>query len=78
MVEGDFAPGALATVQRKDVGQALDLAETLGLDLPALKLNLTLWDRMMTNGDGDLDHSGMIRIYKQHKVPETSENAPRH
>ncbi|MDI6028059.1 NAD(P)-dependent oxidoreductase [Corticibacterium sp. UT-5YL-CI-8] len=70
MIDGNFAPGGRATTQRKDVRQALDLAGALGLDLPALKLNLALWDRMVARGDGDLDHSGIIRIYEKSGAAE--------
>ncbi len=65
MIEGAFEPGGRATVQRKDIAQAVDLARSLGLDLPATELNLTLWDRMIAQGDGNLDHSGLIRIYEK-------------
>ncbi|MCB2099883.1 MAG: NAD(P)-dependent oxidoreductase [Rhodobacterales bacterium] len=61
MVDGDFTPGGRATVQRKDMQQALDLAAALGLDLPATTLNRDLYDRLIAQGDGDLDHSALIR-----------------
>jgi 3-hydroxyisobutyrate dehydrogenase-like beta-hydroxyacid dehydrogenase len=61
MVEGDFRPGARMTVQRKDMAQALDLASVLGLDLPATALNRDLYDRLIGAGDGDLDHSALVR-----------------
>lgn len=63
MVDGAFTPGGRAVVQRKDVMQACELAAESGIDLPALQLNLTLWDRLIAEGDGDLDHSGLYRIY---------------
>lgn len=64
MVERKFTPGGRARVQRKDITQALTLAEQVGIDLPALKLNLAHWEKMIAQGDGDLDHSGIIKIYR--------------
>jgi 3-hydroxyisobutyrate dehydrogenase-like beta-hydroxyacid dehydrogenase len=65
MIEGRFVPGGRATVVRKDVRQALEFAEHLGLDLPALRTNLAQWEKLIAAGDGDLDHSGIIRLYQK-------------
>jgi 3-hydroxyisobutyrate dehydrogenase-like beta-hydroxyacid dehydrogenase len=62
MIEGDFAPGGRVKIQRKDVAQALDLAESVGLELPSLRLSLGLWDKMIARGWGDLDHSALIKL----------------
>jgi 3-hydroxyisobutyrate dehydrogenase-like beta-hydroxyacid dehydrogenase len=64
MLEGTFDPGGRATTQRKDIAQVVDLAREMHVELPATELNLSLWDRMIDQGDGDLDHSAIIRIYK--------------
>ncbi|SDE26673.1 NAD(P)-dependent oxidoreductase [Rhodospira trueperi] len=61
MVEGRFTPGGRVTTQRKDLAQALDLAETLGLDLPATALTMALYDRLIAAGDGNLDHAALVR-----------------
>ena len=63
MVSGDYTPGGRAATQRKDIAQALALAKTMGVDLPASRLNLRLYDRLIAAGDGDLDHSALYRIY---------------
>ncbi|MCF8482284.1 MAG: NAD(P)-dependent oxidoreductase [Rhodospirillum sp.] len=65
MVDGAFIPGGRATVQRKDLQQALDLAGQVGIDLPATALSRDLYDRMIALGWGDLDHSGLFKIYDQ-------------
>jgi 3-hydroxyisobutyrate dehydrogenase-like beta-hydroxyacid dehydrogenase len=62
MVTGAFAPGGRARIQRKDVDQALELARSLRLELPASELSLTLWDEMIARGWGDLDHSALIKL----------------
>lgn len=61
MVDDSFAPGARATVQRKDMDQALELACELGIDLPATALSRDLYDRLIASGGGDLDHAALIK-----------------
>jgi 3-hydroxyisobutyrate dehydrogenase-like beta-hydroxyacid dehydrogenase len=62
MVSGDFRPGGKATTQRKDLAQALDLAAELGLEMPATRLNKELYDHLIADGFGDLDHSALIKV----------------
>nr|WP_281396721.1 NAD(P)-dependent oxidoreductase [Roseospira visakhapatnamensis] len=62
MVEGAFTPGARATTQRKDLDQALALAEAVGVTLPATTLARDLYDRLIARGEGDLDHAALIRV----------------
>jgi 3-hydroxyisobutyrate dehydrogenase-like beta-hydroxyacid dehydrogenase len=62
MVSGDFRPGGKATTQRKDLAQALDLAAELGFKMPATHLNKGLYDRLIDDGFGDLDHSALIKV----------------
>jgi len=64
MVKQSFAPGGRSRIQRKDVQLALDLGEAVDMALPSTSRNMELWDRMMERGWGDLDHSGLIRIYE--------------
>lgn len=63
MVRGDFRPGGRSVTQLKDLDQALALAAELGLDLPALRLSRSLFRRLVDRGDGDLDHSALIRLF---------------
>lgn len=60
MVEEDFAPRAKCSIQRKDVAEAIQLADAVGLELPSLRANLALWNHMVDNGMADLDHSALI------------------
>ena len=62
MVTGAFEPGGRVRIKRKDVDQALALARSLGLELPASALSLALWDEMIARGWGDLDHSALIKL----------------
>ncbi len=61
MITGNFDPGARATVQRKDMDQALELAAELGIELPATRLSRDLYDKLIAQGDGGLDHAALIR-----------------
>ncbi|MEM7705318.1 MAG: NAD(P)-dependent oxidoreductase [Pseudomonadota bacterium] len=61
MISGDFAPGAKSEVQLKDLRTAHELAESLGLSLPVLRLTESLFEAMCDAGHQELDHSGLFR-----------------
>jgi len=61
MIENDFRPGGAARWQLKDTNAALAYSQKLGLTLPVARLVDSLFQAMVANGDGDLDHSGLIR-----------------
>ncbi len=66
MVTGNFEPGGRASYQLKDVREALQVMEELGLDLPMLKQNGALWVEMVEGrGMAELDHSGVLRLYEK-------------
>lgn len=60
MVNEDFQARARSTIQLKDMRAAASLAEAVGIDLPGLMTNLGLWERLIEDGAGDLDHSALI------------------
>lgn len=62
MVDQTFDPGGKATTQRKDLVQALELAQQLGIELPATALNRDLYDKLIEMGGGELDHSALIKV----------------
>lgn len=62
MVESDYRLGARCTTQRKDMHQALQFADTLGLDMPATALSRGLYDRLIEEGGADLDHSALFKL----------------
>jgi len=62
MRDGDFRPGGKVVTQRKDLHQALELTDELGLKLPATRLNLDLYERLVASGGGELDHSALIKV----------------
>ena len=65
MIDGNFAPGGRSTTQRKDLKQALDLAGQCELDMPATRLTLELYDRLIAEGGADLDHSALFKLYSR-------------
>jgi 3-hydroxyisobutyrate dehydrogenase-like beta-hydroxyacid dehydrogenase len=66
MIEDRFTPGGPAKWQLKDTRNALAYAESVGLSLPVASLVDSLFADMVSHGDGDLDHSGLIRELRRH------------
>lgn len=62
MIARDFRPGGTAKHQVKDTTTATEFGRTVGLDLPVLHLVDRLFAEMVEQGDGDLDHSAIIRV----------------
>ncbi|MDQ0871041.1 3-hydroxyisobutyrate dehydrogenase-like beta-hydroxyacid dehydrogenase [Arthrobacter sp. V1I9] len=56
---GDFTGGGSARNQLKDLGFVLDAATTRGLELPVSTAVNELFEEMVANGDGALDHTGI-------------------
>ena len=61
MIDDSFVAGAHSTTQRKDMDQAIELALSLGLNLPATTMNRDLYDQMIEAGHGNLDHAALIK-----------------
>ncbi len=65
MVRRAFEPGGRATLQLKDVRLMCELADSVGLDSPTLKNSRAQWEKFVhEKGLGDLDHSGLFRLYE--------------
>ncbi|NQU59265.1 MAG: NAD(P)-dependent oxidoreductase [Rhodospirillales bacterium] len=62
MIDRAFAPGGKAVTQRKDLSQALGLADEVDIEMPATSLNMALYDQLIEGGDGGLDHSALIKV----------------
>lgn len=70
MIQRDFAPGGPAKWQLKDTRTAVALAASLDLELPLARLVDTLFADMVANGDGELDHSGVLReLLRRNRLP---------
>lgn len=61
MLEGNFQPGGPAKWQYKDTHTAVALMETLSLELPVTRQVDELFHDLVEHGDGELDHSALIR-----------------
>ena len=65
MIDGNFAPGAKATTQYKDMKQAVELGEYYDLELPATELGKQLFKRLIDGGGANLDHSALIKVIEK-------------
>lgn len=61
MIASNFVPGGPAKYQVKDTQTALAFARGVGLSLPMLSTADRVFADMIDHGDGDLDHSAVIR-----------------
>jgi len=64
MIEGQFRAGARINTQCKDLRQAIDLGRLHEQRLPATELNLSLFQSLVEAGEGNLDHSALIRAIR--------------
>jgi len=61
IIENNFVPGGPAKWQLKDIRNALTYAQTVRLSLPVASLVDSLFHDMVRHGDGELDHSALVR-----------------
>lgn len=65
MVRRDFVPGGRAELQLKDVRLICELAKSVGLKSPTLENCRNQWEHFVhEKGHGDLDHSGLFKLYE--------------
>jgi 3-hydroxyisobutyrate dehydrogenase-like beta-hydroxyacid dehydrogenase len=65
MARRDFVPGGRSTLQLKDVRLICELAESVGFKSPTLDNSRAQWEKFVhEKGFGDLDHSGLFRMYE--------------
>jgi 3-hydroxyisobutyrate dehydrogenase-like beta-hydroxyacid dehydrogenase len=62
MVDRSYVPGAKATIQLKDLKLATSLAAEAAADLPHLATTFVLYEKLIAQGDGDLDHSAIHKL----------------
>jgi 2-hydroxy-3-oxopropionate reductase len=61
MIKRTFDPGFRIRLHRKDLSLAVDAAKALNLSLPNASATAQLMNAAIAMGDGDKDHSGLIR-----------------
>lgn len=65
MVKGTFDPGFRIRLHRKDMTLAVDSARALDLSLPNTAATQQLMNAAVASGDGDRDHSALIRTLER-------------
>jgi 2-hydroxy-3-oxopropionate reductase len=72
MIDRDWRPGGKSATHLKDLRTAGELASSLELDLPLLRRTTTLYDELVAQGEGDLDHSAVMLLLERrnHRVLE--------
>lgn len=66
MVKRDFVPGGRSELQLKDVRLISELADRVGLKSTTLENSRRLWECFVHEmGHGNLDHSGIFKIYDE-------------
>jgi 2-hydroxy-3-oxopropionate reductase len=61
MVKRTFDPGFRIRLHRKDLGLAIEAGKALNVALPNAAATMQLMNAAIAMGDGDKDHSGLIR-----------------
>jgi 2-hydroxy-3-oxopropionate reductase len=65
MVNRAFEPGGRSALQLKDVRLICELSESVGLESSTLSNCREMWENFVVrDGNGDLDHSGLFRVYE--------------
>lgn len=62
MITRAYVPGGRARLQLKDLRHAVTLAAGAGIRLPHLESAVALYERLVAQGDGDLDHSALHKL----------------
>jgi 2-hydroxy-3-oxopropionate reductase len=62
MLARDFRPGFRVDLHHKDMGIVLDAARAAGVTVPVASLVGQLFGAVRARGDGDLDHTALLRL----------------
>ena len=65
MIKRTFAPGFRISLHQKDLNLALSSARALGVSLPNTASAQELFNSCAAHGDGELDHSGLVRALER-------------
>jgi 2-hydroxy-3-oxopropionate reductase len=65
MIKRSFDPGFRIELHQKDLNLALEGARALGVALPNTASTQQLFHSMVANGEGGLDHSGLVRTLER-------------
>ncbi len=70
VLQRNFNPGFKIRLHRKDLKNALEASETLGLALPVTSLVKNMVDALVAQGKGEQDHGGILQILEQMNAAE--------
>ena len=62
MIRRSYVPGGKATIQLKDLNLARALADSADLRLPHVESLITFYEKLISQKDGDLDHSAIHKL----------------
>ena len=62
MIKRSYKPGGKATIQLKDLELARALSKTANIRLPHVESLIRFYERLVTQKDGDLDHSAIHKL----------------
>ncbi len=65
MIKRTFDPGFRIELHQKDLNLALEGARALDVALPNTAATQQLFHSMVANGEGGLDHSGLVRVLER-------------
>ena len=65
MLQRNFQPGFKIKLHRKDMAIILSTARELGIALPMSAVAAELMNALIAGGDGDLDHSALVKILEK-------------
>jgi 2-hydroxy-3-oxopropionate reductase len=75
MIDHNFEPGFRINLHRKDLGIALSTGKENNVPLPVTAIVSQMYESLVANGDGDLDHSAMLKLIEagaNHQVSRKS------
>lgn len=61
----DFSASARIAIHQKDLQNAVDLAEQMGVDIPLSAIALDYMNRIREQGGADEDHCACVKIFEQ-------------
>ncbi len=74
MIEHNFDPGFRINLHRKDLGIAMSTGKENNVPLPVTSIVSQMYEQLVANGHGDLDHSAMLKVLEAAANHEVSKH----
>ncbi len=65
VIQGDFKPGFKGSFHFKDLNIIMKTGVELGVPLPVTSVVYSMFSALMASGEGDLDHTAVIKILEK-------------